>query len=513
MRTVGELMRRASAFHADCVAVVAGTRELTFAQAWERGVRVANALLGLDLSPGDRVAVLEDNTLEAQDTFAGMAAANLVRVPLYARAARSTHAHMIDHTQCRVLVVAEKYLADVKGLDLELPHLERIIVRDEGYEEWLAGQSSVDPMIEGNADDNHVIRHTGGTTGLAKGVAYTHRQWLASGRDWTYPFPPIVTGDGCMHVSPISHGSGYLYLPMWLHGARNILVASAEASGVLDTLEAERINYFFAVPTLLAALARHGSARARDYSNLKAVLVAGAPISGATALLAHEVFGPVLYQMYGQTEAQPVTTMSPGEWFGRVDGSEPLRSAGRAGAFAGLQIRGADGAPLAIGHEGEIAVQCDGQMDGYWRDPEATAQRLRNGWVLTGDIGRIDRNGYLYILDRRDDVIISGGLNIWPAEVENVISAHPDVVEVAVFGVPDEKWGETPVAVCVVKEGARVTEPDIVRMCAEELGSFRKPSKVMFQTDPLPKSPVGKLQRKVMRQGHWAGQDRMVSGS
>jgi acyl-CoA synthetase (AMP-forming)/AMP-acid ligase II len=513
MLTVGDLMRRASVSYADRIAVISGTRQVSFAEAWERGLRVANALIGLGLSSGDRVAVLEDNTLEAQDTFAGAAAANLVRVPLYARAARPTHAHMIGHTQCRVLIVTAKYLADVRGLDAELPDLERIIVRDEGYEEWLAAQSCVDPLIGGHPDDQHVIRHTGGTTGLPKGVAYTHRKWLASGRDWTYPFPPIKAGDSCMHVSPISHGSGYLYLPMWLHGARNILMASADPQAVLDTVESHQINYFFAVPTVLAALARHTSARDRNYASLKAVLVAGAPISEATALLAHEVFGPVLHQMYGQTEVQPATTLSPQEWFGQVGGSEPLRSAGRASPFSGLEIRGTDGEVLPVGEEGEIAVSSDGQMDGYWQDPDSSSKRIQDGWILTGDIGRLDDNGYLYILDRRDDVIISGGLNIWPAELENVIASHPDVVEVAVFGIPDEKWGETPMAVCVMKEGSKIAEPEIIQMCVSELGSFRKPARVVVQTQPLPKSPVGKLQRTLLRQSYWAGQARRVSGS
>jgi acyl-CoA synthetase (AMP-forming)/AMP-acid ligase II len=205
--------------------------------------------------------------------------------------------------------------------------------------------------------------------------------------------------------------------------------------------------------------------------------------------------------------------MGPEEWFAEVPGSKPLRSAGRPLAFSGLQIRDPDGNTLPAGEEGEIALRCEGQMDGYWGDPELSAQRVVDGWVLTSDIGKVDRNGYLYILDRRDDMIISGGSNIWPAELENAIAKHPAVVEVAVFGAPHERWGETPVAVCVLADPAAVTAEEIIRLCADELGSYKKPGVVHFQTEPLPKSPVGKIQRKALGERFWTGTDRRVSGS
>jgi len=513
--TVGELMCRAAAHNADRMAVISGDRRLTFAQAWTRGIRLANALLEMGLRPGDRVGVLEDNSLESQDFFAGAAIANLARVPLYGRDSRQAHAHNLGHTNCRVLVVSANYAQDVKGLEDELPDLERIVVRDEGYEDWLAGFSDQDPRVLADTDDVHVIRHTGGTTGRAKGVAYSHRKWLASGRDWTYRLPPIEAGDRCLHVSPISHGSGYLYLPMWLQGAANILVASAEPGATLALIERERVNFMFAVPTVVNSLGRHALAGDGRYNfgALKAMLVGGAPISETTALQGRKVFGPVLYQIYGQAECQPGTVMGPEEWFAEVPGSKPLRSAGRPLAFSGLQIRDPDGNALPAGEQGEIALRCEGQMDGYWGDPELSARRVVDGWVLTSDIGKVDRNGYLYILDRKDDMIIPGGSNIWSAELENAIAKHPAVVEVAVFGAPHERWGETPVAVCVVADPATVTAEEIIRLCADELGSYKKPAVVHFQSGPLPKSPVGKIQRKALRERFWTGADRRVSGS
>lgn len=512
---VRSLMRRSAQFHSDITAVIDGETRLTFAQAWERGLRMANALLEAGLAPGDRVGVLEDNTFESVDFFCGTAAANVVRVPLYPRNSREAHRHMLTHTGCRALVVSASHAEAVAGIEHEVASLEQIIVRDDGYEAWLAGFSTEDPDPSVDEDDWFIIRHTGGTTGPSKGVGYTHKTWLDAGRDWFYAFPPVQKGDVCQHVGPISHGSGYLFTPMWLSGGTNLLIGAFDPPAVIETMARERVGYGFLVPTMLNALAREPGARDHDWSShLKCLQIGGAPIADDTALLAREVFGNVLYQGYGQTEAVPITMMGPDEWFSEVEGSNPLRSAGRPLPFGDLAIVDPDtGDELPVGSEGEIAIRCDGQMSGFWENPDATAERMRDGWVLSGDIGVLDDNGYLYVLDRKDDMIISGGFNIWPAELENVLTDHPDVIEAAVFGVPSERWGESPHAVCSVSEAARVTGDELIALCAERLGSYKKPATVELTTEPLPKSPVGKLARKVLREPYWAGHDRRVAGN
>jgi len=231
------------------------------------------------------------------------------------------------------------------------------------------------------------------------------------------------------------------------------------------------------------------------------------------SLAAREVFGDVLYQGYGQTEVLPVAMMGPRQWFAELPGSNPLRACGLPLPFAEVQIWDEQDQPLPANEVGEIAARSDGQMSGFWNNPEATAERIVRGWVKTGDLGKLDENGYLYVVDRADDMIISGGYNIWPAELENVIASHPDVVEVAVFGVPHERWGETPHARCVVKPAATVSEAEITALVAEQLGSYKKPGGVTLTTEPLPKSPVGKIRRKDLREPFWAGRDRRVSGS
>jgi acyl-CoA synthetase (AMP-forming)/AMP-acid ligase II len=508
-------MAQAAKLNAGRDAIVHRSTRLTFAEAWSRGLRLANALLDRGLKPGDRIGVLEDNSVGAQDFFAATAADNLVRVPLYARNSREAHVHMLGHTGCRAVVVSENYAADLTGLETDLPDVE-VIVRDGNYESWLAGYPAEDPNVEIRPDDWYAIRHTGGTSGKPKGVAYTHRSWLAAGRDWFYNFPPMQAGDKCLHVGPIAHGSGYLYTPTWLSGGTNVLLDHFDPAETLDVMEAEGIAYMFLVPAMLNALARHPSARGRDWSKLRVLQVGGAPVADDTALLARDVFGMVCYQGYGQTEALPVCMMGPEEWFSEVPGSNPLRSTGRVLPFTYLQIRSPEDArvELPLGDEGEIAIKCDGQMLGFWENEAATAERMsEDGFVLTGDIGRLDENGYLYVLDRKDDMIISGGYNIWPAELENVLLDHPAVTEAAVFAIPHERWGETPMAVCVVDESMPVDADELIALCAERLGSYKKPGRVEIRTDPLPKSPVGKIQRRALREPYWSGRDRRVGGT
>ncbi|QJY44775.1 class I adenylate-forming enzyme family protein [Pseudonocardia broussonetiae] len=511
---VPSLMRQSVRFHRDRTALVAGERSLTFGQAWERGVRVANGLIAAGVRPGDRVAAVEDNTLGAADLFLGAAIAGAVRVPLYPRSSRDAHAVMMAQTES-VLVVAEEPYADaMKGLEDDVPSLRTVLVRDAGWEGWLAEQSPQDPHVEVGPDDWYVIRHSSGTTGRPKGVGYTQHDWLVNCRNWYYRLPALSWDSVVGHAAPISHAAGYLFLPAWLAGATNVLYGPYSAASALDLTEAHRVTHLFLAPTMLAGVAAEPSATAgRDFSALQGLLVGGSPITDRTIEAGRRIFGDVLYQVFGQTEATPLTFLTPQEWFADVPGSIPMRSAGRVLPFCRLEVRDVDGAVLCPGDVGEIWTQVEAQMRGYWGDPERTADRLVDGWVRTGDIGRLDANGYLYLLDRADDMIVSGGFNIWPAELETIIAGHPHVREVAVFGIPDPKWGETPMAVCVVEAGAAVTEDEVAELVATTLGRHQKPGRVRLTTEPLPVSPTGKVQRRVLREPHWAGHEGRVSGA
>jgi acyl-CoA synthetase (AMP-forming)/AMP-acid ligase II len=505
-------MCRSAGFHADLIAVRSQGRQLSYAEAWSRGCRLANALLSLGLKPGDRVGVLEDNSIEAADFYLAAVVGGFVRVPLYRRNAAGSHEHMLRHTGCKAVVVTGEHAYELDGLEAKVEGL-RVVVRGPDYEDWLGLFPATDPNPAIGLDDLFIIRHSAGTSGQPKGVSYTHRAWMSATRDWFYQVPPVNVGDLMLHVAPISHGSGYLFLPIWLGGGCNILEPAFSAAMAVDLLENSSVAYFFAVPTMLADIVTHVGGRPLDVPNLKVVMVSGAPISAKTAQAAHEVFGDTLHQMYGQTEAVPVTFMGPGEWFAARPGSSPLLSAGRVMPFAEVEIRGEGNKPVPTGEEGEIALRCEGQMTGIWEDPEQTARRMVDGWVLTGDVGRLDANGYLYVVDRVDDMIVSGGFNIWPAELERVIAALPGVREVVVFGAPHERWGETPVAEVILEDGAELDGATIIEACRASLGSYKRPGKVVFRTEPFPRSPVGKLQRKVIRESYWDGHERRVSGA
>ena len=493
MITVTSGLRRAAAQNHSLAAVRSHGRELSFGEVWDRGVRVANSLRALGLKPGDRLATLEDNCLESSDLIFGAAIANIVRVPLYRKNSAEAHRKMITQTGCSAVFVSTEALPELEGIDLEGA---RLIIRDDTYEKWLANQSSEDPEIPVDPDDPFIIRHSSGTTGTPKGAVLTHRAWVGAGRDIFYMVPPVNQGDRVLLTGPISHGSGYLLWPVWMKGGCAV-VESHDTARTIDRFCNEDIAYYFCVPTMLAGLVQHvEEGDPCSFPSLKAILIAGSPMQPSLALRARKTFGDTLYQWYGQTEVAMGSCMGPKEWFAEIPGSEPLRSVGRIAPFSEVEARDDNNQPVAVGETGEIAVRCEGIMSELWGQAEMTAERLKDGWVLTGDIGYIDANGYLYMVDRASDMIISGGLNIWPAELENVISEHPAVVEVAVCGIPSEKWGETPLAVIVVKEPGAVSEEEIVELCLNQLGKVKRPGKVLIQLDPLPRTVVGKIKRK-----------------
>lgn len=505
---VPSLMRQAAQINRKRIALIYEGRKVTFEEAWDRGVRVANALIAMGVGPGDRVAAVEDNSLSAADLYLGAAIAGAVRVPLYARNSRASHLAMLRSTGCKAVFAERHYANSLAGAGSEVESLGHVVVRDESYEDWLAAQSDRDPLVEVGPDDWFIIRHSSGTSGQPKGVGYTQSGWLANARNWYVRLPTPDWDTVIAHAAPISHAAGYMFIPVWLAGGTNLLIRSFDVVEVLDMMEAG-VTHMFLAPSMVQALANHPSVPERSFPRLACILTGGGPITDATINASRRAFGEVLYQVYGQTEATPLTFMTPKEWFAEAENSTPMRSAGRVMPYARLQVRDVDsGQPAADGAVGEIYAQVEAQMQGYWNDPERSAATLIDGWVKTGDIGRIDENGYLYVLDRADDMIVSGGFNIWPAELETVIADHPGVLEVAVFGIPHDKWGETPMAVCQLRAGAKVEPGEIIQLVSERMGSYMKPSCVEFTTDPLPKTLVGKLSRRTLRAPFWAGRQR-----
>lgn len=296
---VTSLLRQSVRYHADRVAVIVDGRSITYGEAWDRGVRVANGLARAGVGQADRVAVLERNSLEAADNYLGCAIGGFCRVPLYARNKRQSHIKMLNNVAATTLVVDEEFVHEVHGLAGEVPSLQRIIFRDSAYERWLVDQDSNDPMVEGRPNDIFVIRHTGGTTGDPLAAPFTHKQWYHTARDYFYLVPPPSPGDVCLHVGPISHASGYWFLPMWMAGGAQVLIDGLSPRALASTIAQERVTHMFMPPTMLNMVCRADGIESYDFSALRCLLVGSAPTSEGTLIQARRLFGDALHQLAG----------------------------------------------------------------------------------------------------------------------------------------------------------------------------------------------------------------------
>ncbi len=323
--------------------------------------------------------------------------------------------------------------------------------------------------------------------------------------------PRIDEDDVFLVATPLSHAPGLGTWAFIARGAKQVVMPFFDPGRVLNLIEREHCTTMLLVPTMIQLILADPDAKRRDCSSLRWVMYGAAPIAEQTLQAAIELWGNILWQGYGQSEASPISYLPPRR---HVPGSPWLRSAGRPTPNVLVRIENPDGQELGPEEVGEIVVRTPGAMKEIWNDPDATASRLTpDGWVRTGDLGYTDPDGFLYIIDRKEDMIVSGGFNIWPAEVESALLAHPAVAEAAVIGVPHPKWGETPKAVVVLKPGYQATEDELIAWCRERVGPVRKPTSVEFRTQPLPRSPVGKVLRRVLREPYWGDVARRVSGA
>ncbi len=493
---VRELLARSAKFYSEREAIIDGCRRMSFSEAWYRGIRFANGLLSLGLKPQDKVGVLEDNCLESADAYIGLAIANMVRVPLYSGSSYEVHSHMLGHTGCSTLIVSPSRLREVE----KVQGLKHIIVRDKGYEEWLSSQSHEMPGIDIDADDLFIIRHSGGTSGLPKGIGITHRRWIISMRDWFFPLPPITPGDTFLHVSPMSHASGYMFLPVWAAGGRNIMLSPFEPAKCLEAMKQENVSYMFVPPSDLNTLVNFClSNRPSPHPALKALMSGGAPISGKLIQGIKDVFGNILYQSYGQTEAGIVSIGSPWQWDMQGSaGSDPVLACGTPLPFADIKIM--DGSSRQPpGQAGEIVVRTDGMMNNYWGNETEINASYKENWIHTGDMGKLDSDGFLYILGRKEDVIITDSGKIYPLELENLICSHPEIMESAIVEVPSDEPGQAIAAYCVVNKNYSLNEQEIRDICLKKAHFGNASLYVKITTEGLPKNNIGKVIRKELQ--------------
>jgi len=399
----------------------------------------------------------------------------------------------------------------------DLASLKLVVTVDDGpmtLAELKGGEATEPPVVLPSPDEPAALLYTSGTTGAPKGATLSHRNWLAQARNCMIELPPVVAGDVVLHVAPLSHLSGYIAPVYSVRGAAHLPVGRFDAQQALELINSQSVTVVPVVPTILNLLTLAAEERGGTFPSLKTIVYAGSPIAPDRLVRASAVFGDVFTQFYGLSETpMPLTCLSARDHRFDADQEPPVRlaSAGRPSPMAEVAVVGADGELLEAGQVGEVVVRGDTTMLGYWNRPEATAEMIdAEGWAHTGDLGRFDDEGYLYIVDRIKDMIVSGGFNIYPAEVESAIAALPAVQEVAVIGVPDDRWGEAVLAFVVTRNGHTVTEAEVIEACTARLAGYKKPREIKFLME-LPKTGSGKLKKRDLRAEYWS-EDRRVGG-
>jgi long-chain acyl-CoA synthetase len=467
------------------------------------GAAVAGGLRQrLSLSPGARVAIVMRNRPEYLEAQLAAWHAGLVAVPVNARLHRDEIAYILDHSGTEVVVTDEEHAEDVGPLVDTVDTLRTVVVAPGP--QW-SRLTSADPMglVDRSRDDPAWLFYTSGTTGRPKGVVLTHGNLMAMTLNYLADVDHASVGDHLLHAAPMSHGSGLYTVPNVAVGATQLIPASRafDADEIRDVIAWTPNVKLFAAPTMVMRLVdAYGDDS--EAVNLKSIIYGGGPMYVADSLRALDCFGPKLVQIYGQGEAPMTITVLPvGDHYDDHDGRrlERLGSVGRAQTGVELAVLDTLDRPVAAGEIGEVCVRGDVVMAGYLDNPEATATALANGWLHTGDLGRLDERGYLTLVDRSKDLIISGGSNIYPREVEEVLLLHPAIKEAAVIGVPDAQWGESVLAVVVKKEGHIPDEKELDLFCLEHIARFKRPKGYVF-VDELPKNATGKVLKRELRE-------------
>ena len=517
---VAHLLTRAAQRFPDRPAWLQGDRSFSFREAEDRANRLANALLRLGAQPGDRVGMLLPNCYQGLETIIAPMKAGMSTVPMNIRLHPREHEYLLNDSGASVLVYGQEFQDHVSEMRESLDSVKHFICvgddpgGDLEYESLLESAPSrvPDPTID--YDDVAWIFYTSGTTGRPKGAMLTHRNLMTMVECFLTDINPAQRGDVLLHAGPITHGSGLSIFHHIARGAANALPLSAsfDPPKIFEAIQLYGVTTLFLAPTMVNILVNSPDRSKYDLSSLHTIFYGGGPMHVEHILEAVRTFGNIFVQIFGLGEAPMAITSLPREEH-IMDGDPQrlhrLASAGPEVTGVRVCIVDEQDGQVPSGEMGEIVVRSDLVMKGYWKNPEATAETLKGGWLHTGDMGHLDSQGYLFITDRIKDMIISGGANIYPREVDEVIAQHPAVAEVAVIGVPDDLWGESVKAEVVLRDGASATEGDIIEFCRQRMASYKKPRYVEFLPS-LPKNAYGKVLKRELRDRHWAGEERKV---
>jgi acyl-CoA synthetase (AMP-forming)/AMP-acid ligase II len=494
-----------------------GERGWTYREVRPITHRVANGLTAAGLGKGHKAAIYSPNHAWAYAALLGIVRAGVTWAPVNARNALDENIYILNNTDVEWLFYHSSFEGYLPRLKAECPKIRTYVCLDQPgetapfFEAWIAQFADKAPDLPDDPDEVCFLASSGGTTGRPKGVMITNRVIETMNANFLSCMP-VTEPPVHLMVAPMTHAAGVCSFPLLASGVTNIFMAQADPETILRNIERFRVSHIYMPPTLIYMLLAHPRVRDFDYSSIKHLVYASAPMSVDKLEEALDVFGPVLTQTFGQAEACMICTFfSPQEHVEalRTNQRHRLASCGRATPFMRVEVMDEEGNLMPRGERGEIVVRGGLVMAGYYNNAAATEEASRFGWHHTGDIGVIDEDGFVYIVDRKRDMIISGGFNVFPSEVEQVLWGHPAVQDCAVIGVPDEKWGEQVKAVIELKPGARVTAEELIALCKEKLGGVKAPKSIDF-SPALPRSPVGKVLKKVLRGPYWQGHERKV---
>ncbi|MEZ0073260.1 long-chain-fatty-acid--CoA ligase [Planotetraspora sp. GP83] len=505
--SIAGLLRQSATREPGAPAVTGDGRSVTYGELAERSDRVAAALVAAGLAPGDRVGYVDRNATEYFELLFGAAKAGVVLVPLNFRLAPDEMRWILGDAEVSLVVAGPDHAASLDGIGVP------VVAVGDGYERWLAEHDPVDPRRDATGDELIVLMYSSGTTGRPKGVHVTVNNLSGA----------VELFGGCFKLGPDSvsmvpipyyhiAGAGWALITL-AQGGTLVQCREPTPASMLDQLVRHRVTHTAMVPAVIQVMTELPAARDADFSALQQIVYGASPISESLLSRAVALFGAEFFQSYGLTETVGVTTLlGPDQHLPGNPVKGRLRSAGRA--VPGMEVAIADletGRPAEPGVVGEVIVRGPCVTTGYWRNPAATeAAFLPGGWLRTGDAGSLDADGYLYLHDRIKDMIVSGGENVYPAEVESALAGHPAVLEAAVIGIPSERWGETPLAVVVRRPGTEATEEELLSWTRERLAHYKCPTAITF-ADELPRNPSGKILKRELRRPWWEGTDRQIS--
>ena len=491
-------------------------RETTYEELDMYSNQIANGLVKLGCKPDSRIAYYGKNSDYFFEFLIGTLKSNTVAVGVNWRLAPPEVSYVLNDSKSEVLFVGKEFYPIIDEILKDTPNIKKVIAVDgehteyEDYLSWRNSQSSSKTGLKSSDQDDILQLYTSGTTGYPKGVQLTNRNFAAANEsiDGIVPFEEGTTNLVCMpgyHVAGTNWGIwGYIF------GCRNIIIADIDPGLILELIEQEKIRSTLFVPAVILFLISHPNAVTTDFSSLNFVLYGASPIADDTIIKAKEIMQCDLFQVYGLTETTGAITIMMPEDHDPQRGK--LRSCGKALKGVELKVVDEDGNDLKTGEIGEVISKSDLNMKGYWNKPDATKESIVDGWFYSGDAGYFDAEGYLFIHDRVKDMIVSGGENIYPAEVENALMSHDHILDAAVVGVPDDKWGESVKGFVVVGENSSLSEDEIIGYTRTQIAAYKCPKTIEFIKE-LPRNPSGKILRRELRDPYWEGIDRKVSGN